>query len=123
MSNVPDDWPLYFTTCTVCGKEYHASEGDCGVCVTCSDCGDTVATDTDDLCDDCREAREEAKCVDCDDTEDTDKVTDTEGQSLCRSCVALAWIEDNPHEAIKAILPYAQKVFSKWQEEQRKAQP
>jgi len=123
MSNVPDDWPLYFTTCTVCGKEYHASEGDCGVCVTCSDCDDKTATDTDDLCDDCREAREEAKCADCDDTEDTDKVTDTEGQSLCRSCVALAWIEDNPHEAIKAILPYAQKEFRKWQEAQRKAQP
>ena len=126
MSNVPDDWGNYYTTCAE-GHRFHASEGDCGVCVTCSDCDDKTATDTDDLCDDCREAREEAKCVDCDDTEDTDKVTDTVGQSLCRRCVGLAWIEDNPLEAIKATLPtdppyggYVREVFKKWQEEQRK---
>ena len=113
MSNVPDDWGNYYTTCAE-GHRFHASEGDCGVCVTCSDC-EEIATDTDDLCDDCREAREEAKCVDCDDTEDTDKVTDTEGQSLCRSCVALAWIEDNLYVATKAVYT---ETFRRW-----KAQP
>ena len=99
--NVPDDWGNYFTKCQE-GHRFHASEGDCGICVTCTDC-EEIATDTDDLCDDCREAREEAKCVDCADTEDTDKVTDTEGQSLCRSCVALAWIEANLYVATKAV--------------------
>lgn len=28
--NLPDDWDLYYRTCTFCGGRYHASEGGCG---------------------------------------------------------------------------------------------
>lgn len=29
MSNVPDDWNSYWTTCANCGNRYHMSEGGC----------------------------------------------------------------------------------------------
>ncbi|HEC72612.1 MAG: hypothetical protein ACTSW7_00535 [Candidatus Thorarchaeota archaeon] len=38
MSNVPDDWGNYFTTCSTCGERYHESEGDCGNCDKCEWC-------------------------------------------------------------------------------------
>lgn len=28
-SNVPDDWHLYYTNCSTCGKLYHQSENYC----------------------------------------------------------------------------------------------
>jgi len=30
MSNVPDDWGMYYERCNRCGTRYHASEGGCG---------------------------------------------------------------------------------------------
>jgi len=27
--NVPDDWDMYYTSCSRCGKRYHMSEGGC----------------------------------------------------------------------------------------------
>jgi hypothetical protein len=30
MSNVPDDWGCYYTSCGLCGERYHMSEGGCG---------------------------------------------------------------------------------------------
>jgi len=29
MRNVPDDWDSYYSNCAACGKQVHASEGDC----------------------------------------------------------------------------------------------
>lgn len=29
MHNVPDDWNMYWYTCSACGSRYHASEGGC----------------------------------------------------------------------------------------------
>lgn len=28
--NVPDDWGMYYTNCSLCGSRYHMSEGGCG---------------------------------------------------------------------------------------------
>ena len=30
--NVPDDWSAHYRRCSVCGEQYHASEGGCGPC-------------------------------------------------------------------------------------------
>ena len=37
MSNVPDDWGCYYTSCDLCGTRYHMSEGGCG-CVDDLEC-------------------------------------------------------------------------------------
>jgi len=105
MSNVPDDWGNYYTTCDE-GHRFHLSEGDCGVCIQCVDCSDTVATDTDDLCDDCREARENNRCYSCGCTKPTNKfvsATPDDGEVTCAICIATAWIEANLEEAIQLV--------------------
>ncbi len=40
MSNVPDDWGMYYSNCSQCGSQYHLSEGGCSCFddVEC-DCG------------------------------------------------------------------------------------
>lgn len=114
MSNVPEDWGNYYTKCPGCGKEYHESEGDCGVCIQCVDCGDAVATDTDDLCDDCREARENDRCYSCGCTKPTNKfvsATPDDGEVTCAKCITLAWMEANLEEAIQIV----------WRESKRQA--
>lgn len=45
MSNVPDDWGMYYTTCEFCGSRYHASEGGCGCCDECEICGEIHSLD------------------------------------------------------------------------------
>jgi hypothetical protein len=37
MSNVPDDWGMYYHRCHRCGHKYHASEGGCG-CMDSLEC-------------------------------------------------------------------------------------
>lgn len=57
MSNVPDDWGCYYTTCETCGERYHESEGGCSGCDKCEQCGEWKSLreleDNDMVCEDC----------------------------------------------------------------------
>jgi hypothetical protein len=56
MSNVPDNWGMYYRRCDRCGGKYHASEGGCG-CLDKLECQcGRGSWDKDDppCCKDCR---------------------------------------------------------------------
>ncbi len=57
MTNLPDDWGMYYATCDRCGQRYHPADEMCN-CAPCAECGDLVAAGDpgdDVLCEPCKE--------------------------------------------------------------------
>lgn len=62
MSNLPDDWSSYYSTCAQCGHRYHASGASDCACVQCRSCGRlTPPHEVEDgrLCMSCHDATDE----------------------------------------------------------------
>jgi len=87
VSNYPDDWDTYHSTCGVCGLRYHASEGGCG-------------------CDEHEECEAPGGCRDGEgpgrDLHPADLLTEIAGRRLCDvharccGCDATAGLEPSP---------------------------
>lgn len=54
MSNLPDDWSAYWTTCEDCGARYHLSGVYECACDACGRCGERIPPDTE-MCGRCEE--------------------------------------------------------------------
>lgn len=59
MSNVPDDWGIYYQRCAKCGYNAHASENYACECIPCEADGCEDITDGGKYCSKCKEDREE----------------------------------------------------------------
>jgi len=64
--DLPDDWGMYYRTCSLCGERYHASGVVECACISCADCGELVPpvdADPDEdgevRCPSCQKARDE----------------------------------------------------------------